>query len=109
MTNTAAVLVLRTAKALRILLHSHVCGDKHGWWNRSSRPGNCQTNVCCMVPEKQMWSLHVDNQLLARRVSLIVGLKQTMEFLCIKQTGPLLASFVLSHSFRPQRRLLYCR
>ena len=37
--------------------------------------------VWCLKSQ-QMWSLHADNQLLARRVSLIVGLKQTMEFLC---------------------------
>jgi len=59
MTNTAAVL---PGKKLRILLHSHVCGDIHGWWNRSSRPGNHRTNVCCMVPEKPADAISVQHR-----------------------------------------------
>lgn len=37
-------------------------------------------------------TLHVDNQLLARQVSLIVGVKQTMKF-CVTQTRPLYTMF----------------
>ena len=69
----------------------------HGWRNRFGRPGDRRTNVCYMVPGKasrcdlrsrkfQKFSvLHMDNQLLGRRASLIAGLKhmkQTMEFMC---------------------------
>ena len=53
--------------------------------------------------------LHTDNQLLARWVSLIAELKKTMELSC-KANGTtlhyVLASFVLFHSVRPQKRLL---
>jgi len=53
--------------------------------------------------------LRADNQLLARQVSLIIGLKQTVEFMCTANGTTLhyvVASFVLFHSVRPQ---LYCR
>jgi len=61
----------------------------------TGKPGDCQTNLCCMVPEKlasrcdlrgpkflKISALHAHNQLLARWLSQITGLKQTMEFLC---------------------------
>ena len=108
-----------------LLLHHYIYAwqsltREHGWQNRFGRTGDRQTNIWCMVPEKPAdaisevlhFVLHTDNQLLARWVSLIAELKKTMELLC-KANGTtlhyVLASFVLFHSVRPQKRLLYIR
>ena len=61
--------------------HQLLINNSHGWQNRSRRPGNRQTNVCSMVPErlgdatsevlnsKINSVLCTDNQLLGRQVS----------------------------------------
>jgi len=54
--------------------------NQHGWQNRSGRPSDHQTNVCCIVPEKP--------------ADGISGPK----FLKFFRT-----SFVLLHSVRPQK------
>jgi len=74
----------------------------HGQWNRSSKLINCQSNACCMVQ---------NNWLLGQGLPLLAGLEQTMEFMCKTNRATLhyvLASFVLFHSVKTQKRL-YCR
>ena len=79
--------------------------------NRSGRPSDLQTSVCCMVPKKPADAISEILQIFTRfariitylRVSQFAGLKQIMEFLC-KENGTtlhyVLVSFVLFHSFR---------
>ena len=91
----------------------------NGWWNRSGRPGDCQINVCSMVPErladaiskvlnsKNFSALHADNWLPTCLLSLDWNTWKRIWNLHVKQTGTLCSSFIcLFHSIRP---LLYCR
>jgi len=51
----------------------------NGRWNRSGGPGDCRTNVCCIVPKKPADMISgTDNQLLGMGMSLIAGLNRLL-------------------------------
>jgi len=80
----------------------------HERWNRSGRSGDCQINVCSMVPERLVDAIskvlnsknflrfmQIIGKLLARRLSLIAGLthiKKNMESSC-KTNGHTISMF----------------
>ena len=85
--STIDPLDLDTKQQVHTWLSTHAC---HGWRNRSSRPGDRWTNVCCMAPEKL-----ADVQIIS---CFQGGCLKSLDWnrlwnFCVNQTGLLLLSF----------------